>query len=307
MKKRGFLSAVAAGCASLFGLSKVGLAKPYLPGNTSVGASPVKIIKVSATVDNPGTIVRDHAADVYPIVYETSKKPPNTTAIVRIFCRMQQDSTYCKWFYNQNEHWVNGCNHSDFKPFFQCESVDDTVCDRLEHGGFLNSWTSCDWSFLQDDDTWRNWNTFWNEETGTLNDFQPNVEAMSPYPPYCVTKVCFINRYDFILYVQVNGDKINKIRMNGFCQNTEDWLINNYTRFSDREFIPASEYLQSVWLNNDARLHDVEVLLTEYIPVLNGFAFATLPVSFSCEWYEPQTWCVKEHPLFSENVFATRQ
>jgi len=189
--------------------------------------------------------------DVFPIVYETENRPASTIAVVRIFGRIKSGSTFEEWFY------PNGRSHSDWS---YSETAGDMICSRFEGSAdFLNGWTSSDWSFLQEDGTWRNWRTYLDPETGKMNDFSPATSAMEPYPPFCVTKVCFFSRYDFILLVHVT-DKADKIRMNGYCgeyQHGNIMLPHIYRRFTDCEFIPAREWLSSEYFIKNAESRNV--------------------------------------------------
>ena len=147
-------------------------------------------------------IYRDHSLDAYQIVYTTDRRPPNVTGVVRLFCRIRKGENYDHWFYRyaipginyEGNYYPNGCNHSDFQldPQFE-KSTGAALCHKIESGGFLNDWTGSDWSFLQEDGSWRNWNTFRDPATGNMNGFCPEKSANCPYPPFCVAEVCFLN------------------------------------------------------------------------------------------------------------------
>jgi len=140
MKRRSFLGTITAGVGALF-----------LP-------------RTSKTDSN--VQYRDHSADTYPIIYTSVRQPYRTSAIARIFCHMSVGDICDDWFYCQSKkYFPNGCNHSDFSCF-QGMTMGDSTCYRMGNAGFLNSWTSSDWSFLQEDGSWRNWNTFRDEDTG---------------------------------------------------------------------------------------------------------------------------------------------
>ena len=264
-----------AGCALLPGLPKAGenTATDRLRANVEEADSATVSCKLILNAEDVKQKPIDiDYEDVFPILYESDKrKPLNTSAIARIFCRIQEGGNYDAWFYRKFGNDTNGCNHSIFLlwPRVDGDTAGDEVCSLLDLAGIINAWTLSDWSFLQDDGTWRNWDTFWDEETKTCNGFDPVSLTKCPYSLFCVTKVCFINRYDFILFVHVNGDKVNKIRMNGYCKDAEDMRFNRYTRFSDRDFSPADEFLSSEYFVACAKANDLDILRVEYFPVID--------------------------------------
>ena len=282
MKRRTFLGGIGA---------FVGLLFPKWSNNVNAD-----IANIGTEADNPLSVFRDHSLDAFPIVYETDKRPPNIVSVSRLLCRIQKGGIYDRWFYHHARpgiyypapdvrnvvytpapdarntlkyfQYLNGCNHSDFyfSPQFGEKSIDDAVCSRIESCGFLNSWTVSDWSFLQEDGSWRNWNTFCDPITGNMNDFCPATLAMRPYPPFCVAEVRFLNRYDFMMLVYVNGDKTDKIRMNGYAgkagweRGIKDDFTYEYNRFCYSKFISAHQWLDSEYFFVNARRHDIDIL-----------------------------------------------
>ena len=281
MKRRTFLGAIGA---------LVGLLFPKWSNTVNVD-----IANTDTGADNPLSVLRDHSLDTFPIIYNANKRPPNIVSVSRLLCRIQKGSIYDRWFYhharpgiyypgNAPNHgvyypafdlrnarkyfqYLNGCNHSYFyfSPQFGEKSIDDAVCSRIESGGFLNSWTVSDWSFLQGDGTWRNWDTFIDGDTGKHNGFSPADLTKFPYNPFCVWKVCFLSRYEFIILLLENGDKTDKIRMNGYCGKGGDWSHGmrhpyHYERFADREYIPANQYLSTEYFVADMRACGVDLI-----------------------------------------------
>gem|GEM_PF-2891679 len=267
-------------------------------------------------------VYRDHATDVYPIVYTTDRRPSNVTGIARLFCRIRKGENYDHWFYDyaipgldyKRVHYPNGCNHSDFQFDSQFEkSIGSAVCYRMEGGGFLNNWTSSDWSFLQDDGSWRNWNTYRNPVTGKMNGFCPSHLAMRPYPPFCVAKVCFLNQYDFIMLVYENGKKTDKIRMNGYAgsagwqRGIRDNFTYEYERFRDCKFIPAYQWLNTDYFVANTSKHNVDILRLEHFAVPTNVTPEVVIEGYSnCEWLISQTWCCQNDKGFSKNVFIAK-
>ena len=282
MKRRSFLSAVSAGVGALFFAPKI--------------------------KSSPKGLYRDHAADSYPIIHTSAMYlPPRTSAIVRIFGRIEPDGKFDDWFYDKGQHYPNGRNHSDFSCFDD-STLGDTMCFMMGHGSFLNNWTFADWSFLQADGSWRNWNTFIDADTGELNDFSPSTLALAPQPLYGLTRICFINRYEFIMFIHENADKVDKIRMNGVRIGTSFKLPYNYAPFRYRKFIPAKEWITSSEFEMCAAItNNISIWRVERFPIPQDSTPEVVEATHStCHWTLPQTWCNRDSAEFREDVFNPR-
>ena len=259
------------------------------------------------------TTVHRKDVDQYPIIYETSTKPPNVQSIARLFCRIQKDGSFDQWFYHQHdEYQPMGCSHSDFHTYYPSgfKTVGDFVCQKMTSGSILNNWTFSDWSFLQDDGSWRKWDTYYNPVTGKMNEFSPACLATFPYPLFFTFKACFLNRYEFILIVLENGDKTDKIRMNGYA-GMAGWQrgISNdfsyeYKRFKQHEFILASEYLKQDYFAADVRSCDVDLLHVEHFSLSSDTTVEMAMLNSCSDWMLPQKWfSLSDEPRYKRNPF----